>query len=160
MDLNCLIKLLLEKDIIQEGGPECKIGDDIIMSTFIYKYEEVFKKITESKYDKTNICIVKAPYDKDMFCILNIKNLEKGLIYIGDNRESFTLITARYGLKAFPYRKLRKIINDNTKFYVKKDYYDLNENIIEIVNGELRLQRVEEENRKKNEVLDFLSKLP
>ncbi|MBR3209101.1 MAG: hypothetical protein IKF82_02415 [Bacilli bacterium] len=160
MDLKCLIKLLLEKDIIQEGVPTCRIGDDVIMSAFKYRYEEVFKKITESKYDKTNICIIKAPYDKNMFCILNIKNLEKGLVHIGDNRESFTFIKTRYGLGAFPYRKLRLIINNNTKFYVKKDYYDINENIIEIVNRELRKQRIERENRKKNEVLDFLSQLP
>lgn len=159
MDLKCLLKLLLEKDIIKYVKNDCKIEDNIIMSTFEFEYEEVFEKIIESKYDKTNIVITKAQYDNNIFCVLNIKNFEKGLDFIGGDQISFGFSKRGYGMKYFPYKKLRNIINEYTKFYTSDDY-DLNNNFIQITNADLEADKIKEEFEKKSEVLLFLSKLP
>lgn len=159
MDLNCLIKLLLEKNIIEYDHDDVTIDGEVIMSVFRFEYEEVFKKVTESEYDKTNICISRAAYDGKVFCILNIDNLEKGLIHLGENKESFDFSKRSYGMRHFPYKKLRKIIEENTRFYVENDF-DLNENFMQLVDGYLESKRIEEEFNKKNEVLNFLNQLP
>lgn len=159
MNLNCLIKLLLEKNIIKYAQKNCTINGETIMASFEFEYEEVFRKIIDAKYDKTNICITKAPYDSNIFCILNIDNLEKGLIHIGKNKESFGFSKRSYGMRLFPYKKLRKIIEENTRFYIENDF-DLNENFMQLVDGYLESKRIEEEFNKRNEVLDFLNQLP
>lgn len=159
MDLNCLIKLLLEKNIIKYAKRNTTINEEVIMSAFKFEYEEVFQKIINAKFDKTKICITKAHHDSNIFCILNIDNLEKGLIYIGKNKESFGFSKRSYGMRLFPYRKLRRIIEENTRFYIENDF-DLNENFMQLVDEYLEAKRIKEEFNKKNEVLDFLSQLP
>lgn len=159
MDLKCLVKLLLEKNIIEYAEKRCTINGKTIMSAFKFEYEEVFKKIINAEYDKTNICITKAHHDSNIFCILNINNLEEGLIHVGNNKESFGFIKKNYGLKFFPYETLRNIIDENTRFYTDNDW-DYNENFIQIVDGYLKAKRIIKEFNKKNEVLDFLNQLP
>lgn len=159
MDLNCLIKLLLEKNIIEDAQRSCYINEEIIMSAFKFEYEEVFQKIIDAKFDKTKICITRAQYDPNIFCILNIDNLEKGLIYIGEGQESFGFSKKRYGLYNFPYKTLRYLIDENTRFYTQRDW-DINNDFIQIIDGYLEAKRIEDEFNKKNEVLDFLNQLP
>lgn len=159
MDLNCLIKLLLEKNIIEYAQDNCRINGEVIMSAFRFEYEEVFQKIINARFDKTKICIAKAEYDSDVFCILNIDNLEKGLIHIGNGQESFGFSKRSYGLKFFPYKTLRYLIDEDTRFYTEEDW-DFNHNFIQIVDGYLEAERIENEFNKRNEVLDFLNQLP
>lgn len=64
MDLNCLIKLLLEKNIIEYAQDNCRINGEVIMSAFRFEYEEVFQKIINARFDKTKICIAKAEFEK------------------------------------------------------------------------------------------------
>lgn len=159
MDLNCLIKLLLEKEIIRYAQDNCTIDGEVIMSAFKFEYEEVFQKIINAKYDKTKICVTKAVYGSNVFCILNVDNLEKGLIHIGKGRESFNLSKRSWGLKLFPYNTLRHLIDENTRFDAIGGW-DINNNLIQIVDGYLKAKRIEDEFNKKNEVLDFLNQLP
>lgn len=159
MDLNCLIKLLLEKNIIEYAQDNCIIDEKIIMSAFKFEYEEVFEKIVESRYDKTKICVTRAHYDKNIFCVLNIPNFEEGLVYIGENKESFGFRKSRYGMRLFPYRKLIEIITEDTRFYTNGDY-DINESFLQIIDGDLESKRLEDEFNRRCEVIDFLDQLP
>lgn len=159
MELKCLIKVLVEKDIIKHKE-SCKFEDKTIMSVFKFEYEEVYEKIVNSKYDKTNIYITKSHHNSNMMCILNIENLQKGLIHIGNNRESFGFTKRCYGLKHFPYKTLRSVIDKNTRFQTNDDNWDLNEDFIQVTDKYLKEKRVNEEMNKKKEVIDFLNQLP
>lgn len=158
MELKCLIRLLSEKDIIRHEET-CKIEDKTIMSVFKFEYEEVYDKIVNSKYDKTNIYITKAHYDSNMMCILNIENLQQGLIHIGNKREFFGFNKSYYGLKHIPYKNLRYIIDENTRFCVDDDW-DFNEDYIKVIDEYLKEEKNNKEINKKREVIDFLNQLP
>lgn len=158
MELKCLIRLLSEKDIIRHEET-CKIEDKTIMSVFKFEYEEVYDKIVNSKYDKTNIYITKAHYDSNMMCILNIENLQQGLIHIGNKREFFGFNKSYYGLKHIPYKSLRYIIDENTRFCVDDDW-DFNEDYIKVIDEYLKEEKNNKEINKKREVIDFLNQLP
>ena len=158
MELKCLIRLLSEKDIIKHEET-CKIEDKTIMSVFKFEYEEVYEKIVNSKYDKTNIYITKAHYDSNMMCILNIENLQYGLIHIGNKREFFGFNKSYYGLKHIPYENLRYIIDENTRFYVDDDW-DFNKDYIKVIDEYLKEEKINKEINKKREVIDFLNQLP
>lgn len=158
MELKCLIRLLSEKDIIKHEET-CKIEDKTIMSVFKFEYEEVFEKIVNSKYDKTNIYITKAHYDSNMMCILNIENLQQALIHIGNKREFFGFNKSYYGLKHIPYKNLRYIIDENTRFCIDDDW-DFNEDYIKVIDEYLKEEKINKEINKKREVIDFLNQLP
>ena len=158
MELKCLIRLLSEKDIIKHEET-CKIEDKTIMSVFKFEYEEVYDKIVNSKYDKTNIYITKAHYDSNMMCILNIENLQQGLIHIGNKREFFGFNKSYYGLKHIPYKSLRYIIDENRIFCVDDDW-DFNEDYIKVIDEYLKEEKNNKEINKKREVIDFLNQLP
>lgn len=158
MELKCLIRLLAEKDIIRHEET-CKIEDKTIMSVFKFEYEEIFEKIVNSKYDKTNIYITKAHYNSNMMCILNVANLQEALVYIGNNRESFGFNKSYYGFKHLQYENLRQIIDEKTRFQTNDDW-DFNEDYIQVVDEHLKEERINKENNKKKEVIDFLNQLP
>lgn len=158
MELKCLIRLLSEKDIIKHEE-SCKIEDKTIMSVFKFEYEEVYEKIVNSKYDKTNIHITKAPYNSNMVCILNIENLQQGLIHIGDKRELFGFNKSYYGFKYLHYETLRQIIDKKTRFQTNNDW-DFNEDYIQVTDEYLKEERINKEINKKKEVIDFLNQLP
>ena len=158
MELKCLIRLLSEKDIIKHEET-CKIEDKTIMSVFKFEYEEVYNKIVNSQYDKTNIYITKAHYDSNMMCILNIENLQQGLIHIGNKREFFGFNKSYYGLKHIPYKNLRYIIDENTRFCIDDDW-DFNEDYIKVIDEYLKEEKIDKEINKKKEVIDFLNQLP
>ena len=158
MELKCLIKVLVEKDIIRHEE-SCKIEDKTIMSVFKFEYEEVYDKIVNAKYDKTNIYITKAHYDSNMMCILNIENLQQGLIHIGNKRELFGFNKSYYGLKHIPYKNLRYIIDENTRFCIDDDW-DFNEDYIKVIDEYLKEEKIDKEINKKKEVIDFLNQLP
>lgn len=158
MELKCLIRLLSEKDIIKHEET-CKIEDKTIMSVFKFEYEEVYDKIVNSKYDKTNIYITKAHYDSNMMCILNIENLQQALIHIGNKRELFGFNKSYYGLKHIPYKSLRYIIDENTRFCIDDDW-DFNEDYIQVIDEYLKEEKIDKEINKKKEVIDFLNQLP
>lgn len=158
MELKCLIRLLSEKDIIKHEE-SCKFEDKTIMSVFKFEYEEVYEKIVNSKYDKTNIYITKAHYDSNMMCILNIDNLEKALIHIGNKRELFGFNKSYYGFKHLQYKTLRQIIDEKTRFQTADDW-DLNEDYIQVIDGYLKEEKINKEINKKKEVIDFLNQLP
>lgn len=158
MELKCLIKVLVEKDIIRHEE-SCKIEDKTIMSVFKFEYEEVYDKIVNSKYDKTNIYITKAHYNSNMMCILNIENLQQGLIHIGNKRELFGFNKSYYGLKHLRYESLRQIIDEKTRFQTDGDW-DFNEDYIQVVDEHLKEERINKEINKKKEVIDFLNQLP
>lgn len=156
MDLDCLIKLLLEKKIIKHAQRDRTVDGEVIISTYEYKYKEVFQKIIESRYDKTQICIEKVACN--MFCVLNINNLEKGLISISKGSESFVFSKSRYGLQHFPYKKLKEVIDEKTRFYVMRD--SSMSDALKVIDGYIEAERIEKEFNRKNEVLDFLNQLP
>ena len=81
------------------------------------------------------------------------------MIHIGNGQESFGFSKRSYGLKFFPYKTLRYLIDEDTRFYTEEDW-DLNHNFIQIVDGYLEAERIENEFNKRNEVLDFLNQLP
>ena len=147
MELKCLIRLLSEKDIIRHEET-CKIEDKTIMSVFKFEYEEVYDKIVNSKYDKTNIYITKAHYDSNMMCILNIEYLQQGLIHIGNNRESFGFNKSYYGLKHMSYKTLRYIIDENTRFCIDCEW-DFNEDYIQVIDEYLKEEKMNREINKK-----------
>lgn len=158
MELKCLIKVLVEKDIIRHEE-SCKIEDKTIMSVFKFEYEEVYDKIVNSKYDKTNIYITKAHYNSNMMCILNVANLQEALVYIGNNRESFGFNKSYYGLKNISYRNLRYIIDENTRFCTDGEW-DFNEDYIQVIDEYLKEEKINREINKKREIIDFLNQLP
>lgn len=158
MELKCLIRLLSEKDIIKHEET-CKIEDKTIMSVFKFEYEEVYDKIVNSKYDKTNIYITKAHYNSNMMCILNIENLQQGLIHIGNKRELFGFNKSYYGLKHLRYESLRQIIDEKTRFQTDGDW-DFNEDYIQVIDEHLKEEKINKEINKKKEVIDFLNQLP
>ena len=158
MELKCLIRLLSEKDIIRHEET-CKIEDKTVMSVFKFEYEEVYEKIVNSKYDKTNIYITKAHYNSNMMCILNVANLQEALVHIGNNRESFGFNKSYYGLKHIGYKNLRYIIDENTRLR-KKRKRDYNEDYIQVIDEYLKEEKINREINKKKEVIDFLNQLP
>lgn len=157
MELNCLIKLLAEKEIIKREHA-CTIDNKTIMMSYSFEYQEVFEKIIESDYNKDIIKIVKSQYSSKEFCILNVENLEEGLIALGKGEERFTLRMSSQKLKPFPYYKLKKIINTQTRF--STDTKDLNHDYFQLIDKHLEYERIRKEQQKKDEVLDFLNQLP
>lgn len=158
MELKCLIRLLSEKDIIKHEE-SCKFENKTVMSVFKFEYEEVFEKIVNSKYDKTNIYITKAHYNSNMMCILNVANLQEALVHIGNNRESFGFNKSYYGLKHIGYKNLRYIIDENTRFCTDCEW-DFNEDYIQVIDEYLKEEKINREINKKKEVIDFLNQLP
>lgn len=163
MDLLCLIKLLLEKEYIKEIR-SCYIKDETgqqltVSKSFNFEYPEIFNKIKESEYNKHVIHISRASSSNTKMIILNSDNLEKLLINIGEGKETFGFRADHHRLGLYPELKLEKIINENTRFHVidwnfkHQQYYELEDSYI-------KKERILRETRRKEEILDFLDKLP
>lgn len=159
MDLKCLIGLLLEKGYIEDEG-SCFVSDEFgestVMKSFKFEYNEIFEKIKESKYNEDIVHILKE--NNEMF-ILNSENLEKLLIRAGQGQEVFGFRADRSRLGAVPGLALKRIINEKTRFDVKdwdftcQKYFKLHDLCIEE-------ERVLKEIERRDEILDFLDKLP
>lgn len=160
MNLDCLIRLLVEKEYIKvdarwaEGTEtivvmyECRIG-----------FDEIFQKVKGSEYS-SNIVIYKARDKQSKFLIIDMKNLENALIRLGDGREKFGFkANARYPLGQLKWGTLFSIIQDRTRFKVL-DFSVDGENFFNLEDLYLKECRTKEEEDKKNEIIDFLGQLP
>lgn len=160
MDLKCLVKLLVEKEYIKKVCESNVNGKTILMS-FECKigFEEIYEKIINSDYDNHNIVIHKTCYGANQFYILNISNLEEGLISIGGNRERFGFRADHHRLACVHTPTLRDIITQRTRFsIIRQDfkgqvYFELRDNYI-------RDKRINDEKNKEDEIIDFLNQLP
>lgn len=162
MDLLCLIKLLLAKEYIKEKSSCCvsnESGQLTVAKSFEFEYSEIFDKIKESEYNKNIIHISRADGLKNRMIILNSDNLEKLLIKVGEGEEVFGFRADHHSLSLYPDLKLKRIIDENTRFrvmdwnFVFQQYYKLED-------LHIKEERILKETERKEEILDFLDKLP
>ena len=152
MDLKCLIKLLLEKGIIEEKRTFWDNHRNVMVKKFSFEFPEVLEKIKNSKYDKENIIIEKACEYKEFF-IANKEYLREYLLEeLGDSLEG-VMEAHITGIQDY---MLRTMFKNDEDIKVK----DLISGNIRVYNlrEKRRLQKIRDE--KKQEVLDFLDQLP
>ena len=152
MDLKCLIRLLLEKGIIEEKRTFWDNHGNVMVKKFNFEYGEVLEKIKNSKYDKENI-VVEKDYNSKQFFIANKEYLKEYLLEeIGDNLEG-RVASQKTGIEDY---MLRIMFKNNEDIRIK----DLISGDVRVYNlrGKRRLQKIRDE--KKQEVLDFLDQLP
>ena len=152
MDLKCLIRLLLEKGIINEERTFWDNYRNVMVKKFSFEYEEVLEKIKNSKYSKENI-VVEKDYNHKQFFIANKEYLKEYLLEeLGDKLEG-TVESHKTGIKDYMLRimfkndediKVRDLMSGNIRVYNLKE--------------KRRLQKIK--NKEKQEVLDFLDQLP
>lgn len=159
MDLKCLIGLLLEKGYIEDEGScfvDDEFGESTVMKSFKFEYNEIFEKIKESKYNKDIVHILK---ERNKMFILNSENLERLLIKRGDGEEIFGFRADRNRLGAVPGFDLKRIINEKTRFDVK-DWNFIGQRYFKLHDLCIEEERVLKEIERRDEILDFLDKLP
>ena len=152
MDLKCLIKLLLEKGIINEEKTFWDNHGNVMVKKFSFEFIEVLEKIKNSKYDKEYI-FVEEDYNSKQLFIANKEYLKEYLLEeIGDNLEG-RMRANKTGIKDY---MLRIMFKNDEDIKVK----DLISGDIKVYNlrEKRRLQKIRDE--KKQEVLDFLDQLP
>lgn len=158
MDLKCLLKLLLEKEYIEEKFIN-SVNDETVSVIYEFEHIEIFKKIKNSEYNKNIIFVEKSRYWKNKFYVLNIRNLEKLLIELGKGNEKFGFRADRNNLGGINPHKLVDIINNQTRFDVTR--LNTQEQVyMDICDTYLKEQRIKQEAEREAEILDFLDKLP
>lgn len=158
MDLKCLIKLLLEKGYIHNTNNEM-LNREVISGLYESEHEDIYKKVKDSEYDKDIVVVEESQYQKNRFYVINIKNLEKGLIFTGEGEENFGFRADHHGVGGIDPLVLVDIIQEKTRFDVL--YLNTDGQIyMDLCDTYLREQRVKQEAEREAEILDFLDKLP
>lgn len=159
MELKCLMKLLIEKEYVTNVRSEMYDGE-IVHGLYEFEHIEIFNKIKNSEYNKDIIVIEKHRYQRNKFYIINIKNLEKGLIFTGNNKEEFGFRADKHGLYGVDPLRLMDIIAIETRFDVLRLNTTDGQIYMDLCDTYLKEQRIKEEKEKEIEILDFLDKLP
>lgn len=160
MDLKCLIKLLLEKEIIAENTNlrVQRRNGDMAIAYYKYEYQEVLDKIKDSVYDNNIIRITTTRSYKlndKYICIINMPNFINFLLDQND-KEEFTYYTGRFFLDEYTVSGIIKKFPDDIK--IQRTEIGNPEN--RIINMRLRNKRLQAEQEKKDEVLNFINQLP
>ena len=159
MNLKCLIELLLEKEYIHNIRNEMYDGE-IVHGLYEFEHIEIYNKIKDSEYNKDIIVIEKHRYQRNKFYIINIKNLEKGLIFTSDGKEEFGFRADKHGLYGVDPLNLMDIIANETRFDVLRLNTTNGQIYMDLCDTYLQEKRIKEEKEKEIEILDFLDKLP
>ena len=155
MDLKCLIKLLLEKEIIKETDYCTDINDNVIVKEYAYEYKEVLIKLQDSVYDKDNIIVDTGNHGHKLY-VANKRHLKEYLLRKIDENCLNTVVNGS--------EICHHIIMHSQLINIFKDDIDIKlERIcggIKIYNLRKERQLEEIEKQKKKEVIDFLNQLP
>ena len=163
MDLKCLLKLLLEKEIIEDITEKC-LGNNAWENEFgetmfrIYKFEykEVGNKIAESVSEVQDNVLMKEVSsgrynNKIEIAIINKQNVLNNIL--ARNRgEKFNYYT-HWPISSF---KLKDCIVEDDRIEIEH----IASNHYEITRIDIKEERERKENKRKNEVLDFINQLP
>ena len=161
MDLKCLLKLLLEKEYVKEIDSHKNKRMETVFKNFECEiaFEEIYKKIRNSKYNEKEIVITEDAYYDNRFCILNITNFEHELVDLAEGAERFGFRGDHRRMSCFSH-KLLSIIKENMHRFKVLEYSFDREMYFKLEDLVIKKERLERERRKENEVIDFLNKLP
>lgn len=154
MDLKCLVKLLLEKEIIKEEETILNTNKNVTVKSFYFGYQEVLEKIKTSKYDKNKVYIDTGNIGRT-FVIIN-KNHLKTMI-LNESNETHFYVNRRKLFNCISSQTFNHIFKNDEDIYT---LMTIDNDLIEVRNLKKEREEKEKYNRKKNEVLDFLNQLP
>lgn len=165
MDFKCLMKLLLEKEIIKQTE-ECKLNDKQILLVYKYEYQEVGEKILNDfkKLDNQKHLHIECNESKKEIQLINIDNLTELIMKDRENYEKFFWNPYRFkdgqigSLRPIKYEVLLRIVKNIKGLTVCRGYGE--GGTITIINNYIRDKRLKEEEQKKEEVLNFINSLP
>lgn len=163
MDFKCLMKLLLEKEIIEQSE-ECKLNDKSILLAYKYEYQEVGDKILNDfkKLDNSKHLHIECDESKKEIQLINIDNLKRLIMKGKENYEKFFWNPYRHAegqtgsLRPIKYESLLKIIRKIDDLTI----YNEDGGTMTIINNHIRDERLKREEQKKEEVLNFINSLP
>lgn len=151
MDLKCLIKLLLEKEIILENETFKDNQNRVIVKTFKFDYYEVLTKLQDSIYDEENIVIEEG--NRRQLFVANKTYLKEFLIDKLNGELEGSIKTDKIGIADY---KLKNIFKNDKDIKIE----NVLSGIIKVYDLKERRRLKEIEQKKKDEVIAFLNELP
>lgn len=163
MDFKCLMKLLLEKEIIKQSE-KCKLDDKTVLLVYTYEYQEVREKILNDfkKLDNSKHLYIECDASKKEIQLININNLTELIMKERENSEKFFWNPYCYkkgqtgSLRPIKYETLLRIISKIDGLTIYRGHSET----MTIVNNYIRDKRLKKEEQKKEEVLNFINSLP